>query len=237
MEAKRILVIEDERKIRDAIGAYLEHAGYEAVMAGDGIEGIRLFQEKRPDLVILDLMLPGMSGEEVCQKIRRQSRVPVIMLTAKVLEEDKLRGFELGADDYMVKPFSPREMMARIQSVFRRCDFNKEPLFNVMSWNNGDLEVWLSSAIVKKKGQEVRLTPNEYKILTTLIQYPKKVFTREELIILAFGDDYDGYDRTVDTHIKNLRSKIEDEPGNPDYIKTVRGIGYRFGGECEREKE
>ena len=151
------------------------------------------------------------------------------MLTAKIDEDDKINGFNIGADDYVTKPFSPRELMARINSLLRRSDEGAVPLFDKMSWNNNDLFVDLNSYTVKKSGEIVNLTPNEFKLLCAMIKYPKKIFTREELIEVAFGANYDGFDRTIDSHIKNLRSKIEDDTANPSYIVTVRGIGYKFG--------
>jgi DNA-binding response OmpR family regulator len=189
-----------------------------------------LFQKINPDLVILDLMLPKLSGEEVCKTFRRISRVPIIMLTAKVEENDKINGFHIGADDYVVKPFSPRELMARVNSIFRRIDSGTSPLYNTMSWNHNDLEINLNTYTVKKAGEVINLTPNEFKLLCTLTKYPNKTFTREELIDVAFGVEFDGFERTIDSHIKNLRSKIEDDTANPYYILTVRGIGYKFGG-------
>lgn len=226
-----ILVVEDEEKIVEGIKAYLESRYYRVVCALDGEMAMEEFDKVSPDLVILDRMLPKKSGEEVCQYIRKRSRTPIIMLTAKVREEEKLEGFSMGADDYMTKPFSPRELLARVDSILRRCKEVTTPLFKTMSWGNGELEMNISTCTVKKKGKEVILTPNEFKLLKTLVAYPNKVYTREELIVLCFGHDYDGLERTIDAHIKNLRSKIEDDTQNPVYVLTVRGIGYRFGGE------
>lgn len=228
---KTILVVDDEPKILEAVKAYLENSGYETVTAQDGDTALEYFQKYHPDLIILDLMLPRISGEEICKTIRKTSRVPIIMLTAKVDEEEKLYGFNIGADDYVTKPFSPRELVARVNSLLRRAGEETIPLFHVMSWNQNDLEVDLNSYSVKKVGQEVNLTPHEYKLLCAMMKYPKKTFTRDELIQIAFGLDYEGYERTIDSHIKNLRSKIEDNSADPKYILTVRGVGYRFGGE------
>jgi DNA-binding response OmpR family regulator len=225
---KQILIVDDEPKIVEAVAAYLENSGYKTIIAGDGEKALSLFQKMNPDLIILDLMLPKITGEEVCRTIRRTSRVPIIMLTAKIEEEDKINGLNIGADDYVTKPFSPRELVARVNSLFRRSDDGATPLFQVMSWNDNDLEVDLNSYTVKKAGHIVNLTPYELKLLCTMVKYPKKTFTREELIEIAFGTDFDGYDRTIDSHIKNLRSKIEDDSANPSYIITVRGIGYKF---------
>lgn len=226
---KTILIVDDEVKIVEAVSAYLENSGYKTITAYDGEKALCLFQSRNPDLIILDLMLPKLSGEEVCKAIRRSSRVPIIMLTAKIEEDEKINGLNIGADDYVVKPFSPRELVARVNSLFRRYDTGSMPLFNTMSWNNNDLEVDLNSHTVKKSGTEVSLTPNEFKLLCTLMKYPKKTFTREELIEIALGVEYDGFERNIDSHIKNLRSKIEDDTANPVYVLTVRGIGYKFG--------
>ena len=227
----KILIVDDEPKIVDAVKAYLENSGYTVFTASDGEEAMYLFEKINPDLVVLDLMLPKISGEEVCKRIRKQSRIPIIMLTAKVQEDDKINGFNIGADDYMTKPFSPRELVVRVKNLIRRCSDGISPLFNIMSWNNGNLEVNFDEMIVKKSDKGINLTPTEFRILSSIIKYPKKIFSREELIGIALGMDYDGFDRTIDSHIKNLRSKIEDDSSNPVYIITVRGIGYRFGGE------
>lgn len=226
---KKILIVDDEPKIVEAVAAYLENSGYQTKVAFDGETALNILKKENPDLVILDLMLPKISGEKICQMIRKTSRIPVIMLTAKVEEDDKINGLNIGADDYITKPFSPRELVARVNSLMRRVDEGSAPLFSIMSWNNSDLEVDFESYTVKKSGQVVNLTPNELKILFTIIKYPNKTFTREELIECAFGIEYDGFERTIDSHIKNLRSKIEDDTTNPKYILTVRGIGYKFG--------
>jgi len=226
---KKVLIVDDEPKIVEAVAAYLENSGYTAITASDGEKALLLVEKMNPDLVVLDLMLPKISGEEVCKAIRKISRIPIIMLTAKIDEDDKINGFNIGADDYVTKPFSPRELMARINSLLRRSDEGVSPLFDKMSWNNNDLEVDVESYTVRKLGELVNLTPNEFKLLCAMIKYPKKTFTREELIEVAFGSNYDGFDRTIDSHIKNLRSKIEDDTANPCYIVTVRGIGYKFG--------
>lgn len=229
--AGKILVVDDEFKIFEAVQAYLENSNYEVFTALDGEEALRQFQKVNPDLVILDLMLPKITGEEVCQTIRKKSRIPIIMLTAKVHEDDKINGFNIGADDYLIKPFSPRELVARVGNLLRRCSGGISPLFNTMSWNNGNLDIDFTAVLVRKSGKEITLTPNEFKLLSTMIKYPQKVFTREELIKVALGIDYDGYDRTIDSHVKNLRAKIEDDTANPQYVLTVRGVGYKFGGE------
>ena len=226
---KKVLIVDDEVKIVEAVAAYLENSGYMAITAYDGENALLQVEKMSPDLVVLDLMLSKISGEEVCKAIRKISRIPIIMLTAKIDEDDKINGFNIGADDYVTKPFSPRELMARINSLLRRSDEGASPLFDKMSWNDNDLEVDLDLYTVKKSGEIVNLTPNEFKLLCAMIKYPKKIFTREELIEVAFGANYDGFDRTIDSHIKNLRSKIEDDTTNPRYIVTVRGVGYKFG--------
>lgn len=226
---QKILIVDDEEKIVEVIDAYLTKSGYKTYRSYNGNEAIELFEKKNPDLVILDLMLPGKSGEEVCRQIRRLSRIPVIMLTAKVTESDKISGLDIGADDYITKPFSPRELVARVNAILRRCSDGLSPLFNTMSWNDNDLEIDTDRCRVIKTGETVNLTPSEFKILLALIKYPKKIFSREELITLVFGAEFDGYDRTIDSHIKNLRKKIETDTNNPQYIITVRGTGYRFG--------
>jgi len=229
LNQQKILIVDDEEKIVEAIEAYLIKSGYKTYKAYNGNDAIEIFEKKAPDLVILDLMLPGISGEEICRRIRRSSRIPIIMLTAKATENDKILGLDIGADDYITKPFSPRELMARVNTILRRCSDGLSPLFKTMSWNQNDLEVDISSCMAIKAGKNANLTPSEFKILSVLIKYPNKTFSRDELINLVFGEDFDGYERTIDSHIKNLRSKIENDTNNPQYILTVRGVGYRFG--------
>ncbi|MHB8063998.1 MAG: response regulator transcription factor [Ruminiclostridium sp.] len=229
--ANRILVVDDEQKIVEVVKSYLEHSGYEVYTAYNGKRALELFEKTDPALLILDLMLPDISGEEVCKIIRKQSRVPIIMLTAKVEEEDILKGLDIGADDYVIKPFSPKQLIARVVAVLRRTQENPPvALSNSISFNNGYIVIDNLKHEVKKGSNIINLTPNEYKILLTMVKHPSKTFTREELISVAFGDDFEGFDRTVDTHIKNLRQKIEDDPKEPKYLHTVYGIGYRLGG-------
>ncbi len=227
---KKILVVDDEPNIVEVVKSYLEKSGYEVAEAFTGSEALDLFEKINPVLVILDLMLPDISGEEVCRRLRNRSRVPVIMLTAKVEEEDILKGLGLGADDYVTKPFSPRQLMARVEALLRRTA-QDVTLAERLSYNQGDLVIDLYGHEVKKSGVKVNLTPNEYRILLTMLKYPRKAFTRDELVAMALGDDYEGFDRTIDVHIKNLRQKIETDPKSPKYILTVHGVGYRFGGE------
>lgn len=227
---KKVLVIDDEPMLIEAVEAYLKKSGYLVTTAKDGKEALEKFRQVNPDMVLLDLMLPFISGEEICQTIRRESRIPIIMLTAKVTEDDKINGLNLGADDYITKPFSPRELVARVNSLFRRSCDGVAPLFAVMAWNDGDLEANFEAHALKKRGEVVTLTPNEFKLFSALAKYPQKTFTREELIEVAFDLEFEGYDRTIDSHIKNLRGKIETDSARPQYILTVRGVGYKFGG-------
>lgn len=227
---QKILVVDDEPKIVEVVKSYLENRGFAVVAAYSGQEALAKFETENPSLVILDLMLPDITGEEICRALRKKSRVPIIMLTAKVEEEDILRGLNIGADDYVTKPFSPRQLVARVEAVLRRAGDALVPLASILSFNQGELVIDTLKYEVKRNGEIINLTPNEYKLLLTLVRYPDKTFTREELITMAFGDDFNGYDRTIDAHIKNLRQKIEKDPKKPEYILTVYGVGYRFGG-------
>lgn len=229
MEKHTILVVEDEPKIAEAVEAYLSKNGYDTLVAADGKQALLLYENHHPDMVILDLMLPIISGEEICKTIRERSRIPIIMLTAKASEDNKIDGLNMGADDYLTKPFSPRELVARVNSLFRRCG-GISPAAGEVSWNDGDLTADFKAHSVKKRGKTVSLTQSEFKIFLLLAKHPGKTFTRDELIELALGQDFDGYDRTIDSHIKNLRGKIETDTANPAYILTVRGVGYKFGG-------
>lgn len=224
---EKVLVVDDEPKIVDVVKSYLEKSGYDVSTAYDGREAYNKFEKENPSLIVLDWMLPDISGEKICRAIRQKSKVPVIMLTARVEEENILRGFDFGADDYVTKPFSPRQLVARVKAILRRVE--EEPV-SVLTFYNGELTVDLASMEVKKSGRSVSLTPNEFKILSVLAQHPRKVFTREELIAAAIGNDFEGFDRTVDTHIKNIRQKIETDSKHPRYILTVHGTGYKFGG-------
>lgn len=231
MKPQRILVVDDEVKIAAVVRSYLEKSGYEVFEAYDCAQAQTVLDTRQPDLMILDLMLPDMSGEEFCKLTRKKSRIPIIMLTAKVEEADVLQGLDIGADDYVTKPFSVRQLVARVQALLRRSGTEPAPLANILSFNGRDLLIEPQKHEVRKQEELLNLTPNEFKILMTLVTHPHKVFTREELIVSALGMDFDGFDRTVDSHIKNLRQKIETDTKNPKYILTVHGIGYRFGGE------
>lgn len=228
---KNILVVDDEAMIRESVSAYITKQGYHVFTAEDGIKALEIFQNHPIMFVILDLMLPGMSGEEICQAIRKQSRVPIIMLTAKTQEEDVLNGLNIGADDYVTKPFSVKQLYARMEAILRRTTDDLKPLAQKFSWYDNDLQIDFAHNEVRKQGELLSLTPSEWKILSAMIKHPKKMFSRDNLIDLVFGPDFDGYDRVIDTHIKNLRKKVETDPKNPIYIKTVHGLGYKFGGD------
>ena len=225
-EARRILLVEDEKNIRDAVAAYLERAGYWVTPAADGQEAVDAFSLHQFDLVILDLMLPRLPGEKVCRIIRDTSDVPIIMLTAKGEVEDRIVGLELGADDYLIKPFSPRELVARVRALLRRAHIDSEPQREVLDF--GGLTIDLNGHKVLVNDEEVDLTASEFKLLTTLSRYPGRVYSRMELDEKVLGYDFEGYERTIDSHVKNLRAKIGDDPRNPRWIYTVHGVGYRF---------
>lgn len=225
-EARRILLVEDEKNIRDAVAAYLERAGYWVTPAADGQEAVDAFSLHQFDLVILDLMLPRLPGEKVCRIIRDTSDVPIIMLTAKGEVEDRIVGLELGADDYLIKPFSPRELVARVRALLRRAHIDSEPQREVLDF--GGLIIDLNGHKVLVNDEEVDLTASEFKLLTTLSRYPGRVYSRMELVEKVLGYDFEGYERTIDSHVKNLRAKIGDDPRNPRWIYTVHGVGYRF---------
>jgi DNA-binding response OmpR family regulator len=224
MKNKTILIVDDEEKIVDVIKSYLENDGYNAIVAFNGTDAMNLFNEYNPSLVILDLMLPDITGEEICRIIRQKSRTPIIMLTAKVRESDILNGLDIGADDYITKPFSPKELVARVKTVLRRSDSEIMPLSDTI--NIGDIIIDNVGHEVRKKGIPVNLTNIEYIILSTMAKVPQKTFTREEIIETAFNGRFDGFDRSIDAHIKNIRKKL-----SKDIIKTIHGVGYRFGGE------
>ncbi len=228
MENMNILVVEDEKNISDVIIAYLEKENFNVFKAYDGESAMKLFREEDIHLIILDLMIPILSGKEVCKRVRSTSNVPIIMLTAKTEEEDRVTGLSIGADDYVSKPFSPRELVSRVKALLRRSYRNSSPLAEKLYFNDGDLQIELDKMIVKKSGNEISLTSNEFKILFALVSAPNQVLSREQLIEASLGYDYEGFDRTIDTHIKNIRHKIENTPKSPNYIQTVYGIGYKF---------
>jgi DNA-binding response OmpR family regulator len=221
-----VLVVDDEVKILSLVKSYLETNGYAAFCAKNGREGLEIFEKNQVSLILLDLMLPDFSGEEFCKKVRQISDVPIIMITAKVEEENIIHGLAIGADDYVTKPFSPRQLMARVQAALRRSR-GAERQENFLFYR--DLRVDTEKRLVSRNGELINLTRDEYNILTLLLSAQAKTFTREEILDAVKGADYDGFDRSVDTHIKKLRAKIEDDPKTPEYIQTVYGMGYRLG--------
>lgn len=223
----KILIVEDEASIAEVVKAYCVREGYEAAVAEDGEQAVEMFRTENPDLVVLDLMLPKMSGEKVCATIRETSNVPIIMLTAKGTESDVIAGLDAGADDYVIKPFSPRVLMARIRANLRH-DTEKENLSVKKTISFSGVEIDLNRLEIRKDGTPIPVTRNEFLIFQALAEKPNKTFSRDELIFSAFGEEYDGFDRTVDTYIKNLRRKLADERHSNGYIKTVYGFGYRI---------
>ncbi|MBF8982384.1 response regulator transcription factor [Lutibacter sp. B2] len=226
-----ILVADDEKKIVEVVKSYLEKEGYTVYEAYNGKDAVAMFERINPSLIVLDLMMPDMTGTEVCKVVRKKSRVPIIMLTAKIDEESILEGFHIGADDYITKPFSPRQLIARVTALLRRSENESSLVSTTLSFHEEDLVIEDMKHQVKKAGKIINLTSTEYKLLLTMFKYRQKAFTREELVCIVLGEDYDGFDRVIDTHIKNIRRKIEDTPKNPQYLITVHGIGYKFGGD------
>ena len=218
-----ILLVDDEIKITEVVKAYLDKEGYNTFVAHDGKKALELFNQETFDLVILDRMLPDISGEEICEKIRQTSLVHIIMLTAKTEQEDKIDGFNLGCDDYVCKPFNVKELILRIKAVFRKID--KGDVIKIKD----EVEINTLSYEVKIRGHEVNLTNTEYKILLLLVKNQKKIFTRDELLELVTDDHYEKFDRIIDAHIKNLRQKIEEDTRKPKIIQTVYGVGYKLG--------
>ena len=221
-----VLIVEDERKIRDLLRSYLENEGYSVLTTGSGAEAIRLAREARPDLIVLDLGLPDVAGEEVAREVRSHSTAAIMMLTARTETADRIRGLELGADDYVTKPFSPREVVLRVRAILRR-GADTEP-DRPISFGGGVLTIDETRHLATAHGASVELTATEWRLLTTLASAPRRVFSRYELINRVRGYDFDGYERTVDSHIRNLRQKIEAAPPAPRLIETVIGVGYRF---------
>jgi len=221
---RKILVVDDDEELVDFLEDYLEKDGYEVRGTYNGKDALRLFREREFDLVVLDLMLPEMDGYRVCERMRREAETPIIMLTAKTSDEEKIKGLDLGADDYVTKPFSPGELLARIRAALRRVEDEEGPTEVAY----GDLYVNFDSKEVLLDEEEVDVTPTEFELLSALIQQPNKVFSRTQLIHAAFGYGYESFERTVDVHIKHLRDKIEPDPENPSYIITEFGMGYKF---------
>ncbi|MGO1470193.1 MAG: response regulator transcription factor [Tissierella sp.] len=227
MENHTILIVEDEKNISDVIKAYMEKEGYNTFLAYDGEKALEIFKKEDISLILLDLMIPKISGETLCSTIRIISEVPIIMLTAKSDEDSKIEGLDIGADDYIVKPFSPRELVSRVKALLRRTYKNSTVLAEKLVFHGG-LEIDKEKFLVLKNGKTIDLTTNEFKVLLVLARNPGIVFSRENLIQNALGVGYEGFDRTIDTYIKNIRYKIEKDPKTPKYIVTVYGAGYKF---------
>ncbi len=224
MTGKRVLVVDDDVKTVELVKLYLNRDGYRVLTAYEGIEALRLARESHPDLIVLDLMLPGIDGLEICRTLRDESDIPIIMLTARTTDDDKLTGLGVGADDYVTKPFSPRELAARVRAVLRRIPGERGP----DEIKYGQLTVNFLRHEVSLAGRLLNLTEVEFKLLGVLIKEPGRVFSRAQLIEKALGYDFEGFDRTIDVHILNLRRKLEPDPNHPRYIKTVYGAGYKF---------
>lgn len=228
--ARKVLIVEDESKIARWLRTYFEEAGFQAILAGDGPTGLAMAQAEQPDLLILDVGLPGLDGLQLCQAIRQHrsaalAAVPIIMLTARVEEADRLRAFGLGADDYVPKPFSPKEVVARAQAIFRRLERSAGPN-RVLK--DGELAVEPEAHLATLAGQPLELTPNEFAVLVALLEHRGRALSRSQLIELALGHDYEGQERTLDVYVRSLRRKIETDPANPQRIVTVFGVGYRY---------
>jgi DNA-binding response OmpR family regulator len=223
---RKILIVDDDRKTVDLLRLYREKDGYQVLAAHDGRQALELTRARRPDLIVLDLMLPTVDGLDVCRILRAESRTPIIMLTARTTEDDKLLGLDLGADDYITKPFSPREVVARVRVVLRRAGAEREQQPGTIQFH--DLLVDIVGHAARLRGEPLRLTPKEFKLLETLAKQPGRAWSRLELLEQVFGFDYEGLERTVDVHVMNLRRKIERDPTRPEYIQTVYGVGYKF---------
>jgi DNA-binding response OmpR family regulator len=224
----KILVVEDDKKTAELIKIYLEREGYAVLAVHDGARALELIAQRRPHLIVLDLMLPQVDGAEICRRVREESRVPIVMLTARSTEDDMLYGLDLGADDYIAKPFSPRELVARVRAVLRRT--SAEQLVPALRF--GPLAIDFVRHEVRLGGALVHLTPKEFKLLEILARQPGRAFSRGELVERVFGLDYEGFERTVDVHMLNLRKKIEADPSQPTYVLTVYGVGYKFAEEA-----
>ncbi|EGO63480.1 DNA-binding response regulator [Acetonema longum DSM 6540] len=222
------LIVDDDVKIAALLKAYFEKDGFIVILSHDGGQAVQIVREKNPDIVILDIMLPGLDGWEVCRRLRRNNDVPIIMLTARDEETDRLIGLEIGADDYVTKPFSPREVVARARAILRRLQriTRKPDVIRI-----GHMAVHLQEHIVTVKEQPIELTPTEFKILELLATNPGRVFSRLQIVEQVQGFSFEGYDRTIDAHIKNLRRKLEPQPKEPQLIQTVYGVGYKLAGD------
>ena len=226
--ASTVLIVEDDPHVLELVRLYLDQDGHRVLVAMNGIEGLQLAQEAAPDLILLDLMLPGIDGTEVCRRVRQESNVPIIMCTARVEEEDRLTGLELGADDYITKAFSPRELAARVRAVLRRTA-REQSERTPEELKRGPFTVNIPHGTVQRDSQAIRLTPTEFRLLVLLMREPGRIFSREQIIDRVFGYDFDGFDRTVDAHVSSLRRKLDSGPGETRFIQTVYGMGYKFG--------
>jgi DNA-binding response OmpR family regulator len=226
---ERVLVVDDEPSVHEVVRAYLEREGFVVLSASDGREGLRMAEERRPALIVLDLMLPDLSGEDIVREVRRRSDVPILMLTARSGEDDRVFGLELGADDYLTKPFSPRELVARIKAVLRRAPDNDAPLLSRIVLDDGSLVVDTDRHEVTLAGELVELTASEFRLLVALARHPGRVYSRPQLVERLQGHDFPGYERTIDAHVKNVRRKLGDDPRDPRYVITVHGVGYKLG--------
>lgn len=225
MKKYKILLADDEENITNVLKSYLEREGYKIFVANDGRQAINLFKNSEIDLVVLDLMMPYFSGEQVCSIIRKESRIPIIMLTAKIGEDNLVKGIDLGADDYIEKPFSPKEVVAKVKAVLRR---SKNDILVSKPIIYGNLKFDFDKELLYKNSKLLELTPTERKIIFTMAKSPSRIFSRDDLILFALGNDFDGFDRSIDTYIKSLRKKIEDNRKNPKFIITKHGLGYSF---------
>ncbi len=222
---KKILVVDDEKCIVDIVKAYLERDGYQVIVAYDGKSALEQARRQHPDLIVLDLMLPEVSGWDVCRSLRKDSEVPIIMLTARDDSTDKVVGLEMGADDYVTKPFDPKELVSRVRAVLRRTEVRVRPKAILTI---GDLNIDIEKRTVRRKDSNIDLTPIEFEMLKVLAENPGRVYSRMQLLDKIQGDAYEGYERTIDSHIKNMRKKIESDPAHPRYVVTVHGVGYKM---------
>ncbi len=232
MPGKKVLIVDDDAKIVELVKLYLTRDSYSVLTASDGNEALRLAREARPDLIVLDIMLPGINGLEVCRTLRNESSVPIILLTARTTEEDRIIGLDMGADDYVTKPFSPKELAARVRAVLRRTP-DEMLRMGPEEIRSGDLTINFLRHEVFLAGRSIDLTPVEFKLLGVLMREPNRVFSRAQLVEKVMGYDFDGFDRTIDVHILNLRRKLEQDASHPRFIKTVYGSGYKFSGGTE----
>ncbi|SMC80465.1 response regulator transcription factor [Sporomusa malonica] len=227
MTQRSVLIVDDDVKLVELLQLYFQKDGFIVYTANDGLTALKTARDKQPDILVLDLMLPGMDGWDICRTLRRDSEVPILMLTARDEESDRLIGLEIGADDYVTKPFSPKEVVARVKAILRR---TKGTTAKPVQFRMGDVTIDLEQYQITKGGQPVELTPTEFKILELLAANPGRVFSRLQIVEQSQGYSFEGYERTIDAHVKNLRRKVEDNPKEPVYIQTVYGVGYRMAG-------